>query len=169
MRISSLLIGAAALALASAALAQTIEPVSFSPNFQEELEDEYGVEEGQYLNETLTRFVAEALERRGARADGARIELTIVDARPNRPTRKQQFDQPSIDFLRSVSVGGAELHAVIRDGSGAVIDEVDHRYYASDLRQAAMSADVWGDARRAMRRFAVKVADAYVARQGARG
>ena len=164
MRISSLLIGAAALAFASAASAQTIEQVSFSPDFQEELEDEYGVDEGAYLNETLTRYVAEALQRRGARADGARIELTIVDAAPNRPTRQQQFDQPSIDFLRSVSIGGAELRAVIRDESGAVVDEVRHRYYSSDLRQASMSADVWGDARRSMRRFADKVATAYVAR-----
>lgn len=162
MRATSWLIGAAALALATAASAQPIEQVSYSPDFQAELEDEYGVREGAYLNETLTRYVTEALTRRGVAVDGSRIELTIVDAAPNRPTHQQLFDQPSIDFMRSFSIGGAELRGVVRDASGAA-HEVEHRYYSSDIVWASWTADTWGDARRAMRRFAEKVADAYVA------
>lgn len=164
MRISSWLIGAAAVALASAASAQTIEAVSYSPEFQTALEEEYGAREAEYLNETLTRYVSEALARHNATPSDVRIELTIVEASPNRPTRQQLFDTIGLDPIRSISVGGAELRAVLRDGSGAVVGEVEHRYFSPDLLSASYSAATWGDAQRSMRRFAEKVAVAYTGR-----
>jgi hypothetical protein len=68
-----------------------------------------------------------------------------------------------LDIFRSISVGGAELSGVVRNSSGATIQTVEHRYYSHDLWDARHRADTWGDARRAMRRFAAKVADAVAA------
>jgi hypothetical protein len=156
------LIAAALAVFVTPAGAQTIAPISYSPEFQTSLEDVYGVREGVYLNQALERYVAAALVRHGAGdADDVRIELSIVSARPNRPTFEQTFDQPGIDPMRSFSIGGAELHGVIRDGSGAVIAEVEHRYYSHDIRESVAGGGAWWDARRAMRRFAEKLADAY--------
>jgi hypothetical protein len=160
MRIASFLVSAVALGFAGAASAQTIQPVSYSPDFQEALEDDLGVREGAYLSETLSRYVAEALEARGLSGRQVQIELSIVNARPNRPTFEQAASTPGLDSFNSISIGGAELQGVVRNSSGAVIQTVEHRYYSHDLWYARYNADTWGDARRAMRRFATKVADA---------
>lgn len=159
MRFIVLAFVAAILSLSGAASAQTIQPVSYAPDFQTALEDDYGVREGAYLQETLTRFVSNELAERGLSNRGVAIELTIVDAKPNRPTFEQTADRPGLDPIRSISVGGAELRGVIRTAGGAEI-AVEHRYFSSDLYMASFSGDTWGDARRAMRRFAIKVADA---------
>lgn len=167
MRVASLFVSALVLAWAGTAAAQTIEPISYSPEFQSELEDELGVREGAYLNETLTRYVAAAFARRGVTPEAnVRLELSIVDARPNRPTMQQSRDTPSLDSFRSVSIGGAELRGVLRGADGAVLAEVEHRHYSFDIEDAARSAGTWADARQAMRRFADKLADAYVAHAG---
>jgi hypothetical protein len=160
MRIASFLVGALALGFAGAASAQSIQPVSYSPDFQEALEDDLGVREGTYLSETLSRYVAEALEARGLSGRTVQIELSIIDARPNRPTFEQAMDRPGLDVFNSISVGGAELRGVVRNSAGAEVQTVEHRYYSHDLWDAQYNADTWGDARRAMRRFATKVADA---------
>lgn len=160
MRIASFLVGALALGFAGAASAQTIQPVSYSADFQEALDDDLGTREGVYLSETLSRLVAEALEARGLSGRDVQIELSIVDARPNRPTFEQAANTPGLDTFRSISVGGAELRGVVRNSAGAEVQTVEHRYYSHDLWDARFNADTWGDARRAMRRFAAKVADA---------
>lgn len=163
MRFATLLVSALAFGFAGAASAQTIQPVSYSPDFQEKLDDDLGVREGAYLSEALSRYVAEALEDRGLSGRNVSIELSIVDARPNRPTFEQTMDRPGLDRFNSISVGGASLEGVIRNANGAVIQNVEHRYYSHDLWDARYNADTWGDARRAMRRFATKVADAVAA------
>jgi hypothetical protein len=163
MRVRSVLLSVAVLGFSGAAAAQTIEPISYSPEFQTALMEDFGAREGEYLNEMLTRYVGEALTRRGAANGDVRIELSIVDAAPNRPTMEQLSANPSLDAMNSISVGGAELRAVLRDASGAALAEVEHRYYAPSLRDASFAAGTWSDARRSMRRFAEKVADAYAA------
>jgi hypothetical protein len=160
MRFIVLVIVAAALSLSGVASAQTIQPVSYAPDFQTALEDDYGVREGAYLQETLTRYVSEALEQRGLSGRDVSIELSIIDAKPNRPTMEQTADRPGLDPIRSISVGGAELRGVVRNASGGEIATVEHQYSSHDLYMASFSGATWGDARRAMRRFAVKVADA---------
>ena len=160
MRIASFVIGALALGFAGAASAQTIQPVSYSPDFQEALDDDLGAREGTYLSETLSRYVSEALAARGLSGRDVSIELSIVDARPNRPTFEQAANTPGLDTFRSISVGGAELRGVVRNRQGEVIQAVEHRYYSHDLWDARYNPDTWGDARRAMRRFAGKIADA---------
>ncbi len=156
--------GIAALTLAGAASAQApvLGPVSFSPEFQTSLNDELGVREGEYLSVYMREAVANALARRGATA-GLSIELSIVDADPNRPTFEQLSSRPGLDPIRSISVGGAELHAVLRDANGTVVGEVSHERYNHSLAELTGGEATWSEARQAIRQFANKVADAYVA------
>lgn len=160
MRIRHLLAGAAMLAAATPAWAQST-PVSFSPEFQIALEEELGVREGEVLRAAVTDAIARELARRGVAAGSASIEVTIVDADPNRPTMQQLVDEPSLDFA-SISIGGAELRAIVRGADGAAT-EVTHRRYNHSLADLGVAATTWTEARRAIRQFAVKVADAYVA------
>jgi hypothetical protein len=160
MRFIVLAIVAAILSFTGAASGQTIAQISYAPEFETALEEDYGVREGAYLQETLSRYVSEALAARGVDVSGAQVELVIVDARPNRPTMEQAAHRPGLDTIRSRSIGGAELSGVIRRADGTVLAEAEHRYYSPDLLSATYSADTWGDARRAMRRFAAKLADA---------
>jgi len=160
MRIRHLIAGAAVLAFAAPAWAQST-PVSFSAEFQTALEEDLGVREGEVLRAAVTDAIARELARRGVSADSASIEVTIVDADPNRPTMQQLVDQPSLGF-QSVSIGGAELRAVVRGANGATT-EVTHRRYNHSLADLGAAAATWTEARRAIRQFAVKVADAYIA------
>lgn len=157
----------AALAFANAANAApvSLQPVSYSPEFQTSLNDELGPREGAILSNDATAAVSRALAARGATmgAGGMTIEISIIDADPNRPTLQQLAAQPSLDASRSVSIGGAELHAVIRSADGAVLSEVNHRSGSYSLDDLVGPPATWTDARRAIRQFANKVADAYVA------
>jgi predicted secreted protein len=168
MRIAPVFIGVAALAFASSASAQTLEPISYSPEFQTELEDELGVREGEYLQRAVTQAVERAIARRNVAGAPVRIEVTIQDAQPNRFTMQQLRDRPSIDPIRSVSVGGADLREVLRGADGAVLAEVEHRRYTSSLRELFYEPLTWTDAQRTIRQFAEKVADAYVAQASVR-
>lgn len=158
----ALLLGPAIALFATPVSAQTIAPVLYAPAFQEALEEEYGAREGEYLNRALEGYVAQAFVRHGLDdADDVRIELSIINARPNRPTFEQTFDHPGLDAFRSLSIGGAELRGVVRDASGAQIVEVEYRWYSHDIRETVAGGDAWWDARRAMRRFADKLAQQY--------
>ncbi len=169
MRFTPVLLGAAALAFASAASAQvSLAPISFSPEFQESLDDELGAREGDVLRAAVTDAVQAALARHGVSVGGGGlvVEISIIDADPNRPTMQQLIDEPILDATGSVSIGGAELRAVLRD-NGAVVGEVTHRRYNHSLADLSGPASTWTEARRAIRQFAEKVADAYVAARGA--
>jgi outer membrane receptor protein involved in Fe transport len=168
MRTAPALFGLAALAFAASASAQTLEQVSYSPAFQAELEDDLGMREGEYLRENVTRAIERAIARRNVAQAPLRIEVVIEDAQPNRFTTQQLRTRPGVDPIRSVSVGGAELRAVLRGADGAVLAEVEHRRYSTSLRDLFFEPLTWTDANRAIRQFAEKVADAYVAHAGAR-
>src|SRR5690606_19335324 len=111
------------------------------------------------LRATIEDAVNDALARKGVTGDVA-VEVTIVDADPNRPTMQQMADTPGLD-MRSVSIGGAELTGVLRRADGQVIGEVEHRRYNHSLSDIGGAASTWTEARRAIRRFAQKIADAY--------
>ena len=108
---------------------------------------------------------ASLTERGATLSEGApvTVEISIVDADPNRPTMQQLADTPGLDAFRSISIGGAELHAVLRGADGQVLSEVTHRRYNHSLDDVIPPATTWTEARRAIRQFANKVADAYVA------
>lgn len=162
MRLTAALFAIAALGFASAASAQTIQPASFSSEFRETLDEDLGAREGRYLSEAVTGAVSAALARRGISDGAGSIEIEIVDARPNRPTFQQLADRPGLS-MSSISIGGAELRAVLRGADGRELATVEHDFYSHDLIDASFGAGTWSDARRSIRRFAEKVADAYAA------
>jgi|CXWL01.1.fsa_nt_gi hypothetical protein len=156
------------LSLPANAAPVALSPVSFSPAFQAALDEDLGAREGEHLRADLLRAVSRELTARGASIGegGITIELSIIDADPNRPTMQQAAHRPGLDMIRSISVGGAELHAVLRGADGVVVSEITHRRYNYSIEEAALQAsNTWSEARRAFRGFAQRVADAYVAAQ----
>jgi hypothetical protein len=156
----------AALAFAQTAAAAPVSlaPVTLSAPLQEDIDERLGAREGIYLQREVADAVAEAISAAGGEiANNAplTIEIEIVDADPNRPTFDQLGKPPYLDYYGSVSIGGAELHAVLRGADGAVVSEVTHRRYGTHLDQFSYAASTWSDARRAIRQFAAKVATAY--------
>lgn len=168
MRFAPALLGAAALAFAGAAQAQTVDRVSYSDPFASALQTDLGEREGEYLRQNIARSIERAIQRRDAPARDVRIEVVIEDARPNRFTMNQLRSRPGVDPMRSVSVGGAELRAILRNPDGSVLTEVTHRRYTSSLRDLYFEPVTWTDAQRTIRQFAEKVADAYVEQTAAR-
>ena len=155
----------AQIATTAAAAPVSLAPVAVSSELQTSLDDELGAREGELLRSTVARLVAAALSRHGATvSDGAPlvVEITIVDADPNRPTMAQMRDKPGLDFMRSISIGGAELRGTLRR-DGLTISEINHRRYTQSLIELTGGEATWTDARRAIRQFAEKVADAYAA------
>jgi hypothetical protein len=76
---------------------------------------------------------------------------------------QQLSETPGLDYMRSFSIGGAELHATVRGANGQAI-EVSHRRYDHTIEEYnGLPATTWTAAQRAIRQFAEKVADAYVA------
>lgn len=153
------------LGLAAPALAEPVSlaPVQFSPALEEEIADNYGAREEDVLRGMVERALADALTRAGGQiVEGGPIivEVTLVDARPNRPTLGQVTRRPGLDFGRSLSIGGAGLTATLRRADGGAIADVQYDYY-TPLIEDAVGASTWWDAQRAIRRFARRVADAY--------
>ncbi|MFN3610347.1 MAG: hypothetical protein ACK4Y9_14905 [Hyphomonas sp.] len=141
----------ALLLMAAAPVAAAAEiAVSYSPEFTEKLQDDYGVREGEFLAGRIQRDLDRQLTKAGV--DVARIDVTILDARPSRPTFKQGGDKPGLDMMRSVSVGGMKLKAIAYDASGAPAGELEYDWYENDIRNAGLTT--WHDAGRASDRFA---------------
>ena len=49
------------------------------------------------------------------------VTVTIVDAKPNRPTMEQMSRRPGLDMLRSKSLRGMDLHGIAYDASGTPV------------------------------------------------
>lgn len=161
---------ALALALAAPAVAApvTVKPVSIDAELQKEFEDNYGEREIAVLQRAIESALAHELTAAGATvSDGAPvvIETTLVNVKPSRPTFQQATDKPGLDIIRSVSLGGAELRARVVRADGTTLSEVNHEWYEYNL-EYSNALTTWSDARRAIRRFADKVGDAYRANAG---
>lgn len=167
MRLAALLItSCVAVAFANSAWAApvTVAPVALSAEFETKLDERLGAREGDELRAVVSLAVARACH--GASVESAApitVETTIVDAAPNRPTWRQLAERPGLDYFRSISIGGAQLHAVLRGSDGRVLGEVEHRRYNSSFADLTGAESTWTEARSSIRRFAEKVADAYVA------
>jgi hypothetical protein len=131
--------------------------VTFAPALAERLDRLLGLEEGPVLQRIVTEAVAKAIapDRCG---DTARIDITLRQADPSHPTRRQLVDQPGLDFLRSKSIGGATISAKVFNADGQVIDTVDYQRYPPTLQFGSVAADTWSDARLAIDDFAAKLA-----------
>ena len=168
MRILFSLAALTALAMAQSAAAATVTlaPIGFAPEFQTVLEEELGVREGARLQQRIADRVDAALASVGgeiAPGGDMTLEVTIIDAAPNRPTMQQLRDEPGLDWGRSISTGGASLRGVLRGAGGQVLAEIEHSYHTPSLQYVFAPPGPWTDADRAIRRFADKVADAYLA------
>lgn len=135
--------------------AATEVAVTYSDDFAEELADNYGEREG----EELTEDIVDDLERAFARAGvtPAKVDITIVNAKPNRPTFQQMRDEPGLDPFRSISIGGMKLTGTAYDADGNVIATQEYGWFENDIRDV-IGSGVWTDANRASRRFAKKLA-----------
>lgn len=151
-------------ALPGYASAVRLAPVTVGTALQASLHDRLGDAEGPVLQAEVTDSLGRALRAAGATLDdGAplRIEVSIEDAVPSHPTRRQVELNPSLDPFRSVSRGGARLRAVLRGADGKEIDHVDYDYYAMSIEQVSPAGDAWADARVTIRRFSAQVARAW--------
>lgn len=156
------------LALAAAAIL-TVTPAAFAaprpavssvvvtigPELQEKAVETYGVRDVQRLADALQRGVERELARTGGLGGDVRLELVLVDAKPNRPTFKQLSDTPGLSY-QSFGVGGAAIEgrAVAADGA---VTPLSYRWYETDIRQGAHDA-TWSDARWTIDRFASRLA-----------
>ena len=137
--------------------------VAISEDLQVKAAEEYGERDIERLTEALRAEAEAALMGAGRLAvDGAepegRIELTLVDADPNRPTMLQMKNEPGLSF-QSFSRGGAAIEAVLYDASGAEAGRMEYDWYSPDLRDA-WARGVWSDADRTIDRFASRLASA---------
>ena len=144
----------AAIALLGSATAALAAPasvsVSIGPELQARAVKTLGVREVNDLAAELRTTVERQVAKNPA-YDGARIELVLADAQPNRPTFKQLGDTPGLSY-QSFGVGGAEIRGVSIAASGAVTP-IDYKYYESDIRWARWSS-TWADAENTFQRFA---------------
>ena len=129
--------------------------VTYSDEFAEDLADNLGEREGEILTEDILEDLEYAFEKAGV--DPAKVDVEIVDAKPNRPTLEQVSAEPGLDAFRSISLGGMKLNATVYDASGEVVATQEYGWFENDIRDVVGSG-VWTDANRASRRFANKLA-----------
>ncbi|GAA0655841.1 hypothetical protein [Brevundimonas lenta] len=147
---------AAAVALAAPSFAEPASiTVTLSPEVQEQARD-LGADEVQQQADRLTELVTRAVADTPA-LSGARIELVLADVKPNRPTREQSMRNPSLDPIRSISLGGATIEGQITMADGST-RPVRYDWYSNNLRDVR-GYTTWGDADTAFRRLASNLAD----------
>jgi hypothetical protein len=120
--------------------------VLFSRGMQAAIDGTYGGSEEAVLEQTIRERVGAAL--RGTGCDGlARVEITLLDARPTHPTDRQIADNAALDRLRTRLLGGAAFSARLLDPAGRELKALRYDWYAQDDRHGSRAADPWGDMR----------------------
>lgn len=163
----------ATLGLAGSALAQppgetALTAVSFTPAFQTTVQNDIGATQGEALKASVARAVSAALARRGAAVSGVTIAIEVVDAVPNRTSVQHLRANYLLDPGRTVQLGGAEFHALLRSAGGQTLAEVAYSHYDHAFDDLVGPPSMWTSANRAAQQFAERVADAYVAQNSAR-
>lgn len=154
MRLIALTAVAALLSATAALAAPASVSVSVAPKLQKMFDKTYGVREAQLLTGDLQSSVEKALAKTGAH-DGARIELTLTDVKPNRPTFKQLGDTPGLS-MQSFGIGGATIEGKIIAADGTETP-ITYRWYETDIREAYLRW-IWSDAEDTFDRFARRLA-----------
>jgi hypothetical protein len=154
MRVIALSAAALLASATSALAAPAAVSVTIGPELQTKAEKTYGVREVRDLADELRDSVAKRLARSGALQD-TRVELTLVDAKPNRPTFRQLGDTPGLS-MQSFGIGGAAIEGrIVRaDGSTAPLA---YEWYETDITQVYGHA-TWSDAAWTFNRFARRLA-----------
>jgi hypothetical protein len=147
------LTAAALLASATTALAApAVVNVTVAPELQKKFDKTYGQREAGFLTKDLREAVEKSLAKKAIYED-ARIEITLVDVKPNRPTFKQMTDTPGLSF-ESFGIGGAAIEGRVIAADGTET-RIDYKWYESDIRQSYAN---WIDAEWTFDRFARKLA-----------
>jgi len=136
-----------------AAAAPASVTVTVGPELQAKAAKTLGRRDIDDLAKDLQKSVEKQLAKTGA-YDGARIELQLTDAQPNRPTFKQMADRPGLSY-ESFGIGGARIdgHAIAPDGH---MTPLSYSYYGPDIRWAHLSG-AWADAEWTIDRFAYRL------------
>jgi hypothetical protein len=152
--------GAAALLLAprlpAAPLAVT--GIDFAPAVNAKW-PEYGEAEAATVRKAIRAAVAREREC-SAVPTAVGVNVTVEDLAPSRLTRAQLADNPSLDVVRSKSLGGAALKGEVVDAQQHVLTTVSYRYFAPTITVGSAARDPWADARLAIDGFAGKLATA---------
>lgn len=144
--------GTGALAQADAGQVRAIE---ISTALQTKLDKDYGAREARILKEDLQRTVDRSLKKSG-KSKVAFVDLTIEDAKPNKPTFQQLARNTSLSYSGSFGIGGAKVNAKLYDAAGVLIGTVTHEYYSRSLDDIT-SEYGWADADRAFNGAARKI------------
>jgi hypothetical protein len=154
MRITALIAAALLSSTTAAVAAPASVTVTVGPELQTKAVETYGVRDIDRLATELRKDVERELARTGA-YDGARIELVLTDAKPNRPTFKQLSEISGLSY-QSFGIGGARIEgqAIARGGA---VTPLKYSYYETDIRQSWTNA-TWSDAEWTISRFAYRLA-----------
>jgi hypothetical protein len=154
MRLAALAIAALLASATAAVAAPPAVSVTVAPKLQATFEKTYGLREAALLTGDLKTSVERSLAKTGA-YDGARIELTLIDVKPNRPTFKQLGDTPGLS-MESFGIGGAAIEGRIVAADGHETP-IAYRWYETDIAQS-YGHWVWTDAEWTFDRFARRLA-----------
>ena len=121
--------------------------ITYSDKLEKEFVENYGTREKAFLEETIRKELADELG-----ADAVRADITVIDAKPNRPTFEQLGNKPGLSY-QSFSIGGAELSGKTFDKFGNLISIVNYEYTSPSIFDARMM-HTWQDADYAIYRFA---------------
>lgn len=120
----------------------------------------YGAKEVEdlavYLKQTVERDLTAKGRFKASEADGAVLQLVLVDAKPNRPTFKQMSDRPGLS-MQSYGVGGAEIRGEQVNADGSRV-KLGYSWFESDISQAK-DLLTWSDAEQAIHSFSRRVAE----------
>lgn len=138
----------------------TVGRISFSEEMLEKAEA-LGHMELRRLSSYLREDLEGALMRtnwHGMSDEETRLDITIIDAMPNRPTISQINARDDVHYTTRWA-GGAAVEARLFDGDGMVLASFSYSWLNEDLDDAA-SYGIWTDTRLTFNRFANSVADA---------
>ncbi len=120
----------------------------------------FGQKDLDRLTRRLKKRMTARLAKKGFEVSdqaSAVLEITLVDAKPNRPTFSQMSKQPGLS-MDSFGLGGARFEAILKTPSGA-LGQASYGYFEQDIRDAHYGG-TWTDADRAIDRFVRKTAKA---------
>lgn len=136
---------------ASSAFADSVQVnVAYGTKAEKAISKTYGDRERDTIRDMLQTSLTRAL---GSQV--ARVDVTINDIVPNRPTFKQLGDRPGLSF-QSYGIGGADMSGKAFDAAGNLLGEVTYDWYG-DITWAETSW-TWTDADRAIHQFSRQLA-----------
>ena len=119
----------------------------------------YGDRDLQRLTKRLQSKLEASLVKKGLNISETAptvLRVTLVDAKPNRPTFKQLGREAGLS-IRSFGIGGAKMESELIAAGGQSLGTINYKWYENDIRDAQYGG-TWTDANRAIDRFAKKTA-----------